>query len=111
MVLNEPVDLICKPLVTIKLLLRAGAMPRFQARWGKPPGGDCHQVAADWIADIAGAGEYGWIYCWAKCDRISDHSWLECSGWAFDPSNGCRRGVIVMRSAIYRELRGVSSIA
>jgi hypothetical protein len=43
----------------------------------------------------------------SHCNRISDHSWLECDGWAFDASNGRRRGVIVMRSTIYRELRGV----
>jgi hypothetical protein len=111
MVLNDPADLICKPLVTLKLLLRAGRLQRFQKLWGQAPGGDCHAVAGALMADLVAAGEHGWVWCRADCIRFGDHSWIECDGWAFNASNGCRRGVIVMRSAVYRELRGVKPLA
>jgi hypothetical protein len=108
MVLNDPADPICKPLITIKSLLRAGALPRFQSLWGQAQGGDCHAVAGALMADLTRAGQHGWVWCRASCIKLGFHSWVECDGWAFDASNGCRRGVIVMRSAIYRELRGAS---
>jgi hypothetical protein len=50
MVLNDPAGPICKPLITIKSLLRAGALPRFQALWGRSQGGDCHAVASALMA-------------------------------------------------------------
>lgn len=43
-VLASPSDLIV-PLDELKFALRAGTLSRFQALWGKPPGGDCHAVA------------------------------------------------------------------
>jgi hypothetical protein len=110
-VLIDADHLVCEPLAVVKALLRAGALPRFQSTWGKALGGDCHRIAGALTADLAGAGQHGWVWCRAHCGRIGDHSWLECDGWAFDASNGCRRGVIVMRSAIYRELRGVELAA
>lgn len=51
MVLNDAADPICKPLITIKSLLRAGALPRFQMLWGQAPGGDCHAVAGALMDD------------------------------------------------------------
>jgi hypothetical protein len=55
MVLNDHADPICKPLVTIKSLLRAGALSRFQALWGQAPGGDCHRIAGALMADLIAA--------------------------------------------------------
>jgi hypothetical protein len=95
LVLNDSADPICKPLVTIKSLLRAACCHAFNSRWGQAPGGDWHAVAAALMKDLAGAGQSGWIWCRASCSKLGDHSWLECGGWAFDASNGCRRGVIV----------------
>jgi hypothetical protein len=91
-------------------VLRAGKLPRFQELWGRALGGDCHGIAAVLIADINAAGLCGWFWCRARCADVGDHSWLECGGRAFDASNGCRRGVIVMRSHLYRSLRGVGPL-
>jgi hypothetical protein len=108
-ILAGPIDPI-PPLEDLEVALRAGKLPRFQALWGKPPGGDCHGIATALIADINTAGLRGWVWCRARCTDVGDHSWLECGGWTFDASNGCRRGVIVMCSHIYRELRGVGPL-
>jgi hypothetical protein len=63
-------------------------------------------LAGALTADLAGAGQHGWVWCRASCIRLGDHSWVECDDWAFDASNGCRRPVIVMRSAAYIAMRG-----
>jgi hypothetical protein len=102
MVLNDPADPICKPLSNIKTLLRAGRLQRFQKLWGRAPGGDCHAVAGALMADLTDAGQHGWVWCRADCIRLGDHSWVEYDGWAFDASNGCRRGVLVLPSRVYR---------
>jgi hypothetical protein len=47
LVLNNSADPTCKPLNDIKMLLRAAALPHFQAVWGQAPRGDCHAVAGD----------------------------------------------------------------
>jgi len=74
------------PLDDLKGLLRRGAWQRFQSLWGRAPG-DCHRVAGALVLDLTAAGRRGWTWCRADCDRIGDHSWLECSGWGFDASN------------------------
>jgi hypothetical protein len=61
MVLNDPADPICRPLSNIKFLLRSGLLQRFQKLWGQAPGGDCHAVAGALMADLADAGQQGWV--------------------------------------------------
>jgi hypothetical protein len=106
-VLNDPADLICKPLVTIKSLLRAGKLPNFVRQWGRPA--NCHTVAAALLGDLNAAGSSGgWIWCRAVCLRVGDRSWLEARGWAFDASNA--RPVLVLPVHTYRQLRGTNPL-
>jgi hypothetical protein len=49
LVLNNSDHPLCGPLIVVKSLLRAGALPRFQSMWGKALGGDCHRIAGVWM--------------------------------------------------------------
>jgi hypothetical protein len=85
MVLVGPFDLIA-PLEEIKSALRAGKLQTFVRLWGRPA--NCHAISAALLGDLDAAGRStGWVWCRAVCLRVGVHSWLECSGTAFDASN------------------------
>ena len=109
-VLNDPAYPDCAPLDEIKLLLRIGAMPRLSTLWGRLPGGDCSAIADAMLLDLRDAGrQHGWIHCVGDCIRIGEHIGSRVVT-GIDASHGDRRAVLVMRSVVYRALRGAEHV-
>ena len=60
--------------------------------------------------DLRDAGrQHGWIHCVGDCVRVGEHHWIESGDWSIDASHGDRRAVLVMRSVVYRALRGAET--
>jgi hypothetical protein len=59
------------------------------------------------LLDLRDAGrQHCRIHCVGDCIRVGDHHWIESGDWSIDASHGDRRAVPVLRSVVYRALRG-----
>lgn len=70
------------------MLLAAGRLSAFRARWGKELG-DCHAVAGDLFRGLIEAGSpFTWSWMVMARYPYGAHSFLQLRGCAIDGSNG-----------------------
>ena len=100
-----------RPECTAAELLGSGLMANLAKAWGEQDG-DCHEIAAAIMLDIAtlqsrGAPIGTWAWYTGRCPRIGSHSWIETDGWAIDASNGAAdRPIVVQEIQAFRRANG-----
>jgi hypothetical protein len=111
-VLNDPAHPDCAPLDEIKLLLRIGAMPRLSTLWGRLPGGDCSAIADAMLLDLRDAGrQHGGSTASATASVSANIIGSRVvTGASMHHMVIGGRAVLVMRSVVYRALRGAEHV-